>query len=221
MTKSILLADDSATIRRVVELTFGDTEFHVETAASGREALAKLEALRPDLALLDVVMPEPAGYELCRQIKSSSRPFPVLLLAGTFEAFDHDAARACGADGCLLKPFDSRALIDRVTTLLAQRDALSDAAPALVETPREPEGAAAPAPPAEAQDRAPDFSATEAGAPPPSFAALEPELIEAIARAVAERLTLDVVREIAREVVPKVAEEVVRRRIRELEGGSV
>ena len=106
MSKSILLADDSATIRKVIELTFSDTDFHVESVASGEQALAKLEVMRPDLVLADVVMPEPSGYELCRRIKSSERPVPVLLLAGTFEAFDHEQARERGADGCLLKPFE-------------------------------------------------------------------------------------------------------------------
>ena len=53
MAKSILLADDSATIRKVVELTFSDTGFHVETVSSGAEAMARLETLRPDLVLAD------------------------------------------------------------------------------------------------------------------------------------------------------------------------
>ena len=96
MRKVILLADDSATIRRVVELTFSDQDCHVECVASGSEALQRLETLKPDLVLADVVMPGPSGYEICRKIKASPRPIPVLLLAGTFETFDHEAARACG-----------------------------------------------------------------------------------------------------------------------------
>ncbi len=124
MSKLVLLADDSATIRKVIELTFSDTDFHVESVASGEEALAKLEVMRPDIVLADVVMPEPSGYEICRRVKMLDQPIPVLLLAGVFEAFDHEQARACGADGCLLKPFESRTLLDRVASLLASRDAV-------------------------------------------------------------------------------------------------
>jgi CheY-like chemotaxis protein len=226
MRKSILLADDSATIRRVVELTFSDTDFHVESVGSGVEALSRLAELRPDVVLADVVMPEPTGYEICRQIKSSDRPVPVLLLAGTFEAFDHEEARSCGADGCLLKPFESRTLLDRVTTLLANRDAVKRSAIEPVEdAPEQGETAEASvdepgeAMPATTEDRDPDRTSEE---PPADGAAelpggIEPEAIDAIARAVVHRLSEDVVREIAREVVPPIAERVVRERIRELE----
>ena len=124
MSKLILLVDDSATIRKVIELTFSDTDFHVQSVASGEEALARLETMRPDVVLADVGMPEPSGYEICRRVKLLDPPIPVLLLAGVFEAFDHEQARACGADGCLLKPFESRTLLDRVTSLLASRDAV-------------------------------------------------------------------------------------------------
>jgi len=127
MTKTILVADDSVTIRKVVELTFHDTEIHVESAGTGREALERIEACRPDLVLADVIMPAPSGYELCRTVKRSHRPVPVLLLAGTFEPFDAERARACGADGCVVKPFESRALFERVSALLSGTP--SDAGP--------------------------------------------------------------------------------------------
>jgi CheY-like chemotaxis protein len=229
MRRSILLADDSATIRRVVELTFSDTDFHVETVGCGAEALSKLEDLRPDVVLVDVVMPEPTGYEICRRIKSSDRPVPVLLLAGTFEAFDHEEARACGADGCLLKPFESRTLLERVTSLLANRDAVTssaieplEVAPAVEEAVEagvgEPVDAIPSGTGAGGRDDASENSLDVVVEELPC--ALEPEAIDAIARAVVHRLSEDVVREIAREVVPRVAEAVVRQRIRELEDGD-
>ncbi len=219
MSKSILLADDSATIRKVIELTFSDTDFHVESVASGAEALAKLELMRPDVVVADVVMPEPSGYEVCRRVKMLDRRIPVLLLAGTFEPFDHEQARACGADGCLLKPFESRTLLDRVTSLLASREALGG-------------GAVEPLDVAPSLDSGPDAvpldssisEPTEKLASPPTSepaqdAALpiDGKMIDAIAEAVVRRLSEDVVRQIAREIVPQVAEELVRQRIRELE----
>jgi CheY-like chemotaxis protein len=224
MTKSILLADDSATIRKVVELTFSDTDIHVECVASGEEALSRLEVLRPAVVLADVVMPEPTGYEICRRIKESDRPVPVLLLAGTFEMFDHELARSCGADGCLLKPFDSRVLVDRVASLLAGREAVAGSEVEPLEAASEdgvtdlpPAGEEAEVEPD--RERAPGVEepAEAEGARDEAVCGLEPETIDAIARAVVDRLTEDVVRQIAREVVPRVAEAVVRQRIRELE----
>jgi len=222
MSKSILLADDSATIRKVVELTFGDTDYHVESVGSGAEAMDKLEILRPDLVLADVVMPPPTGYDICRRIKASDRPVPVLLLAGTFETFDHEQARSCGADGCLLKPFEAETLRDRVTSLLAHRDAVTASAVAPFEEDEirveaiRALGTTEEGPvPIRTEAVVSEEPATLPTEPPP--AGLEPETIEAIARAVVQRLSEDVVRQIAREVVPRVAEEVVRQRIRELE----
>ena len=205
MTKSILLADDSPTIRRVVELSFSDSDFHVVSVGDGDEALAMIETMQPDVVLADVVMPGPSGYEICRQIKNSDRPVPVLLLAGTFEAFDHDLARSSGADGCLMKPFESRTLVERVSSLLAAREAVTSSAlePVIEEVEEVDEVTTE-------QD-----VATE----PPSElpAGFTAEMVEAIARAVVEHLSEDVVRRIADEVVPRVAEEIVSRRIREIE----
>ena len=186
MSKRILLADDSVTIRKVVELTFHDTELRVDAAATGEEALRLLRETAPDLVLADAVMPAPTGYEICRAVKASARPVPVVLLAGAFEPFDEKRAREAGADGWIRKPFESKALVERVRALLER-----------------PAGAP--------RGEAP------AGDLPPAPAPFTPEQLDAIAAAVAERLSLDVVREIAARVVPAVAEKVVRERIRELE----
>lgn len=213
MSKSILLADDSATIRKVVEISFSHTDFQVEVVADGDEALERLETSHPDLVLADVVMPGASGYDICRRIKSSARPVPVLLLAGTFEAFDHELARSCGADGCLLKPFESRTLIERVTSLLADRDAVRLSPVELI--PSEVAPAAEPVGPCPAEEPPPVEPGP--GLLPEGFT---PEVIDALARAVVGRLSEDVVRQVAREVVPKVAEGIVRDRIRELEDGD-
>ena len=119
MAKTILLADDSSTIRKIVELTFAGSDVRVVAVADGREALDTLERTRPDLVLADVVMPAPDGYEVCRTIKASERPIPVLLLAGTFEPFDPDHADDVAADDALVKPFESDVLRRRVRELLS------------------------------------------------------------------------------------------------------
>jgi len=110
--------DDSVTIRKVVELTFHDTDIRVESTGNGREALLRIAATKPDLVLADVIMPEPSGYEICRAVKSSDHPVPVLLLAGAFEPFDPERAKECGADGHVVKPFESRSLLERALALL-------------------------------------------------------------------------------------------------------
>lgn len=117
MTKTILLADDSVTIQKVVELTFMDEDFHVTAVSNGAEAIAQLSETKPDVVIADVHMPGAGGFEVCRRSKELYPAVPVLLLVGTFEGFDADEAMRCGADGHLKKPFDSQELMRRVREL--------------------------------------------------------------------------------------------------------
>lgn len=244
MPYTILLADDSVTIRKVVELMFGDTDIRVESAAGGREAVEKFHALKPDLVLADVIMPPPSGYELCSVVKGSDNPVPVLLLAGAFEPYDEAMARECLADGHLVKPFESEYLIHRVTELLstasfAKRTAQlgEDARPG----DSEAVGGEDPMPiPVEfesdsgisvvveqADDQVTDATRTfhEVGDPLEEtpvgedvrVGPLAKEDLDRIAEFVVARLSEEVVREIAWEVVPDLAETLVRERIRQLE----
>jgi CheY-like chemotaxis protein len=307
MMKTILLADDSLTIRKVVELTFCDTDIRVVAVRSGLEALERFGEIQPDLVLADVAMPGPTGYDVCERIKHSARPVPVVLLKGTFEPFDDVRAAACGADDQIVKPFESRVLLERVQALLSRvpemvgRDrAVSDdaveavlreldavefepALPASAEPWIESEPAVAAAAPEEPSpwpfalgeepssggevgesgetpvQEIPDFAepavsaapsldvettsdqgewvvSEPSGVPEPPFAIdytpdrPEPEPpkvaapaqltaneIDAVARAVIERLSDRIVREIAWDIVPDLAEILIRERIRELE----
>ncbi len=117
MTKTILLADDSVTIQKVVELTFMDEDFRVSAVSNGAEAIARLSESKPDVVIADVHMPAAGGFEVCRRSKELYPTVPVLLLVGTFEGFDADEAMRCGADGHLKKPFDSQELMRRVREL--------------------------------------------------------------------------------------------------------
>jgi CheY-like chemotaxis protein len=230
MAKTILVADDSITIRKVVELTFADSGILVETVGSGREALERFEARRPDLVLADVVMPEPSGYDVCRAVKSSARPVPVLLLAGTFEPFDADRARGAGADGHLMKPFESRTLVERVEALLAAPPASIAAAPPapgeVEEILQDLADARGPvAPTSRSVNEVEDEIATLLEEPPPPGpAAAGPRTtslsegdLARIAQLVVSRLTEEIVRDVAWEVVPETAERLVRERLRQLE----
>src|SRR5512145_872623 len=140
MGKKILLADDSITIQKVIELTFSDEDFDVVTVGNGRLALERLAEVRPDIVLCDIIMPERDGYEVCEQIKASPAwsHLPVLLLTGAFEPFDQERAARAGYDGSLAKPFEPETLIAKVKELLsrAPRPAVTaPPAPAFVAPP--------------------------------------------------------------------------------------
>ncbi len=122
MAKKILLADDSLTIQKVVELTFSDSEYDLLCVPNGQRALEKVAEEAPDLILADVVMPEKNGYEVCEAIKANpaTARIPVILLSGTFEPFDRDRAERLGCDAIVSKPFDSQQLLRQVEALLSR-----------------------------------------------------------------------------------------------------
>ena len=140
MGKKILLADDSITIQKVIELTFSDEDFEVVTVGNGRLAIERLPEARPDLVLCDIIMPEKDGYEVCDFIKKtpSLAHIPVLLLTGAFEPFDQERAARVGCDGFLAKPFEPQALIAKVKELLAQSASRPAPAPAWSAAPSSP-----------------------------------------------------------------------------------
>jgi CheY-like chemotaxis protein len=118
----MLLADDSITIQKVVDLTFADEGMQVTTVSNGEQAIEKLEEVAPDIVLADVFMPGRNGYEVCEHIKRNERfrHIPVMLLVGSFEPFDEAEARRVGADDFLTKPFQSiRQLVNKVGALLS------------------------------------------------------------------------------------------------------
>ena len=123
MEKKILVADDSLTIQKVVELTFTDSDYRLTCVSNGRLALEAVRNDPPDLILADVVMPEKNGYEICEEIKRNpaTAGIPVVLLAGTFEPFDRDRAEQVRCDGIVSKPFDSHQLFLQVESLIANR----------------------------------------------------------------------------------------------------
>lgn len=121
MRRRILLADDSVTIQKVIELTFLDEDYEVKAVSNGDEAIAALPQVNPDFVIADVHMPGANGYEVCRRSKEMRPEVPVLLLVGTFEPFDEGQSHAVGADSFLKKPFDSQELLQRVEDLLAAR----------------------------------------------------------------------------------------------------
>lgn len=120
MGSKILLADDSITIQKVVNLTFADEGIEVVAVSNGDTAERRLAEVNPDLVLADIFMPGKNGYELCEHIKRSPQfsKVPVVLLIGAFEPFNEAEARRVHADAHLTKPFESRTLVETVRKLI-------------------------------------------------------------------------------------------------------
>jgi CheY-like chemotaxis protein len=120
MPKTLLLADDSVTIQKVVGITFANEDVELVTAPNGDDALRRARDLKPDLVMADIGMPGLDGYELCAAIRADSEiaSTPVLLLTGTFETYDEERATEVGASAYIAKPFEAQALIDQVFALL-------------------------------------------------------------------------------------------------------
>jgi CheY-like chemotaxis protein len=120
MGSKILLADDSITIQKVVNLTFADEGIDVVSVSNGDQAERRLAEVDPDLVLADIFMPGKNGYELCEVIKRSPQfaNVPVVLLVGAFEPFNEAEARRVKADAHLTKPFESRVLVETVRQLI-------------------------------------------------------------------------------------------------------
>lgn len=118
---TLLLADDSVTIQRVIELTFADEGIRVVSVGDGASAIARINQECPDIVLADVGMAGVDGYEVALHVKRTpaSAHVPVLLLTGAFEPIDEERARETGCDGVLVKPFEPRQLITTVRGLLS------------------------------------------------------------------------------------------------------
>jgi CheY-like chemotaxis protein len=183
MGSRILLADDSITIQKVVNLTFADEGIEVVAVSNGDTAERRLAEVNPDLVLADIFMPGKNGYELCESIKKSAqfRNVPVVLLVGAFEPFDQAEARRVQADAHLTKPFESRTLVETVRKLISvsARPGTGPVAAApspaeRVEQPREAQDASEVPPPAYEPDspvmidadlQSPDYDTLNESAP--------------------------------------------------------
>lgn len=127
MTHKLLLADDSVTIQRVVELTFSGEDVQVVTVGDGEQAIARIPVELPDIVLADIGMPKRTGYDVAAFVKGRSdlSHIPVLLLAGAFEPVDETRAQQVHSDGVLVKPFEPQQVISRVRHLIESSHATS------------------------------------------------------------------------------------------------
>ncbi|MFH1262419.1 MAG: response regulator [Pseudomonadota bacterium] len=136
MPKNVLVADDSVVIQKSIGITFAQEDFAITYVGNGEDAIAKAKQIKPDIVLADVVMPKKNGYEVCDALKKDPqlRGIPVLLLAGTHEPFDDARGKEAGADGHVMKPFESKILLDRVRDLIGGKAPTVETAPSPAST---------------------------------------------------------------------------------------
>jgi two-component system, OmpR family, alkaline phosphatase synthesis response regulator PhoP len=119
--RKVLIADDEPSIVTSLEFLMRGCGYEVRVARDGEEALRVAEGFRPDVLLLDVMMPLCDGFEVCRRIRSNSatRGVRILMLTADGRSAQAERGLAMGADACLTKPFSNKDLVDQVRGLLA------------------------------------------------------------------------------------------------------
>ena len=123
MSQTLLLADDSTTVQRVIELMFADEDIRVIALGDGQQAIDRIKADPPDIVLADVSMPECDGYDVATFIKEDPAlaHIPVVLLKVAGEPVDEDRVRQVRCDAVLVKPLAPRAVAGLVRELLDGR----------------------------------------------------------------------------------------------------
>jgi DNA-binding response OmpR family regulator len=174
--KTLLAVDDSATMRKVLEITFSGEDFTVITAESSQAALGKLGD-KPAAVLIDTALGSDDGYALAKEIRKKEPGAAIVLLSSRYAPYDAGKGKDAGADDFMDKPFDTQQMIDKVRKVMLAREGASAAgpAPAAAAAAKPAPSPAAPPVTAPAAAKVPSRSQTlvfgEGAAPPPAAAA--------------------------------------------------
>ena len=178
MTTTLLAVDDSKTMRKVLEITFAGEDYRTVLAPNSADALEKVKAENPKIALVDARLGAENGYDLCQSIKGAAPGVAVIILSSKQQPYDRARGTSAGADDFMDKPFDTQQMIDKVATVLrkaAEAPAAARPAPAVAPAPAAPPAPAAaphPQPQPAARPAAPARTPTAAfgtpAAPSPS-----------------------------------------------------
>ena len=116
----ILVVDDEVYIVHILDFSLGMEGYDVVTALDGEQALEKVKEDRPDLIVLDIMMPKLDGYETCKALKADpkTRDIPVILLSAKGRNVDQQQGFEVGAEDYITKPFSPRKLVERINTIL-------------------------------------------------------------------------------------------------------
>ena len=123
--KKILIVDDDENIAELISLYLVKECFDTEIAENGEVAVEKFKSYKPDLVLLDIMLPGIDGYDVCREIRKASST-PIIMLSAKGEVFDKVLGLKIGADDYMVKPFDSNELVARVQAILRRTSAADD-----------------------------------------------------------------------------------------------
>jgi DNA-binding response OmpR family regulator len=122
MANKILVVDDEPNIVLSLEFLMKQAGFQVRAASDGEAALAAVAAERPDLMLLDVMMPRKNGYEVCQAVRANPdwKGIRIIMLTAKGREVEREKGMALGADDYITKPFSTQEVVDRVRELLAE-----------------------------------------------------------------------------------------------------
>lgn len=134
MPKTLLAVDDSATMRKVLEITFGGEDFRVVTADGASAALSRLGE-EPVAAVIDTSLGGDDGYLLAKEMRARQPRLALVIMASRYTPYDANRGRDAGVDDYIDKPFDTQALIEKVKKALITRETREVAKPAPVAAP--------------------------------------------------------------------------------------
>ena len=245
MKRTILLANDSPTIRRLVRQTFAEGSYEIVEVSNGEAAIKRLDEVRPSIVLADIYMPGKNGYEVCSHVRNHPTlgDIPVVLLVGAFDAFDEEVARQSGATANITKPFEPGALIELVKSLapveeepepepvqmpvqmIDEEDRVAEPEPEIElkleeKTPAPaPEPTPVPVPPSSAPPASEDLLGLETifKDEPDAAGGITEEDIDRIADRVIQRLSAQVIESIAWDIVPDITEKIVREELKRID----
>jgi DNA-binding response OmpR family regulator len=123
VNRKILIADDEPSIVAALEFLLQRKDYEVRVARNGDDALQLIEAFRPDLVLLDVMMPQKSGYEVCGRVRQRAdlRDIKIVMLSARGRDAEVSRGLSAGADAYVIKPFSTRELMGKIEELLADR----------------------------------------------------------------------------------------------------
>ncbi|MGV3041329.1 response regulator [Staphylococcus rostri] len=118
MVQKVLVVDDEHSIVTLLKYNLEQAGYHIDVAQDGEEALAKVDEVKPDIVVLDLMLPKKDGIEVCKTIRAKKNSVPILMLTAKDDAFDRVLGLELGADDYMTKPFSPREVVARVKAIL-------------------------------------------------------------------------------------------------------
>ncbi|MBU8905236.1 response regulator transcription factor [Desertibacillus haloalkaliphilus] len=121
----VLIADDDVNVREIIRIYFEEQNIELIEAPNGKAAVSLVDSESPDLLILDIMMPELDGYDVCREVRKHSN-VPIIMLTAKTEEFDRILGLELGADDYVTKPFSPRELVARIKAIFRRMDSVAE-----------------------------------------------------------------------------------------------